>query len=119
MYDLLDRPTFDLPAFERDTLDATRRWVHALTLAGRAAAGPATPTPFDRVMETLDRGSSDTLVIERPCHPTVEETEAVILGLWRLARAGRPNAAREAAASLVGPAHAGALVAAMADASAR
>lgn len=113
MYDLLDRPVADLPAFERGLLDRTRRWVHALTLAGSAPAAMAAEEPFDAAMRALDRGSTDTLVFQRPCHSTVEETEAVLLGLWRLVRADRIAAARHAAAALIDPIEAGALVAAM------
>jgi len=113
MYDLLDRPVADLPAFERGLLDRTRRWVHALTVAGSAPAPIAAEEPFDAAMRALDRGSTDTLVFQRPCHSTVEETEAVLLGLWRLVRADRIAAARAAAAALIDPAQAGPLVAAM------
>lgn len=114
MYDLLDRPVTDLPLFERGLLDRTRRWVHALTLAGTAPAPScAAEEPFDAAMRALDRGSTDTLVFQRPCHATVEETEAVLLGLWRLVRADRIAAARAAAAALIAPAEAGPLVAAM------
>lgn len=114
MYDLLDRPVADLPAFERGLLDRTRRWVHALTLAGTAPAPAcADEEPFDAAMRALDRGSTDTLVFQRPCHSTVEETEAVLLGLWRLVRADRVAAARHAAAALIDPTEAGPLVAAM------
>ena len=67
-------------------------------------------------MWALDAGSAEELVIQRPCHATVEETEAVILGLWRLVRAGRFSAARAAAANLVGAEHAASLVEAMAAA---
>lgn len=113
MYDLLDRPVADLPAFERGLLDRTRRWVHALTLAGAAPVPLADEEPFDAAMRALDRGSTDTLVFQRPCHSTVEETEAVLLGVWRLVRADRIAAARAAAAALIDPAQAGALVTAM------
>ena len=92
MYDLLDRPTCDLPAFERDLLDATRRWVHALTTAGHPPGVEGPASAFDRVMWTLDAGSTGELVIQRPCYATVEETEAVILGVWRLVRGGRAAA---------------------------
>ncbi|MBM6577497.1 hypothetical protein KCP91_14035 [Microvirga sp. SRT01] len=102
MYDLIDRPVADLPAFEARVLNATRRWVHALTLAGHAPAGPD-GEPFDDAMRALDRGSSETMVFQRPCHATVEETEAVVLSLWRLARADRIGTARTAAAALVAP----------------
>lgn len=114
MYDLLDRPVADLPAFERELLDRTRRWVHALTLAGTAPSPTcAAEEPFDAAMRALDRGSTETLVFQRPCHSTVEETEAVWLSLWRLVRADRIAAARGAAAGLIAPAEASALVAAM------
>ena len=116
MYDLLDRPTCELPAFERDLLDATRRWVHALTTAGRAPDADRRESAFDRVMGTLDAGSTEELVIQRPCHATVEETEAVILGLWRLVRAARQGDARATAALLGGGGHADGLVDAMAEA---
>ncbi|MDP1025706.1 hypothetical protein Q5H91_00630 [Sphingomonas sp. KR1UV-12] len=113
MYDLIDRPVAQLPAFEARLLAGMRRWVHALTFAG---ASPA-PTPeagsFDDAMRSLDRGSTDTLVFQRPCHSTVEETEAVVLGLWRLVRADRLAAAHAAAAALVGPAEVRPMISAM------
>ena len=122
MYDLIDRPVADLPRFEHVVLDETRRWVHALTLAGATPmvpagfadhGGPAVARTFDSLMRDLDQGSTDTLVFERPCHSTVSETEAVVLGLWRLVRADRIAAARAAATGLVDDASAGRIVAAM------
>lgn len=102
MYDLIDRPVATLPAFERRLLDRMRRWVHALTLAGAAPDAPAGhDAAFDTAMRTLDRASSDMLVFQRPCHSTVEETEAVVLALWRLVRDDRIAPARAAAAGLV------------------
>lgn len=119
MYDLLDRPVADLPVLERGLLDRTRAWVHMLTLAGTAPP-PVKPAdePFDAAMRTLDRGSIDTLVFQRPCHATVEETEAVWLSLWRLVRADRIAAARSAVTGLVSAESADALVAAMTRAAA-
>jgi len=122
MYDLIDRPVADLPRFEHVVLDETRRWVHALTLAGAAPTvpagftdhgGPVIARTFDSLMRDLDQGSTETLVFERPCHSTVSETEAVMLGLWRLVRADRIAAARAAAAGLVDDASARRIVAAM------
>ena len=113
MYDLLDRPVVGLPAFERRTLTAMRRWVHALTLAGSAPARGDPDEAFDAAMRALDAGSTETLVFQRPCHATVEETEAVVLGLWRLVRVDRIAAARDAAAALVDASGARATVAAM------
>lgn len=114
MYDLIDRSVADLPAFERRVLGAMRRWVHALTIAGAAPVPLAgEDEAFDAVMRALDRGSAETLVFQRPCHATVEETEAVVIGLWRLARADRIAAARAAAAALVDADAAQAMVAAM------
>jgi hypothetical protein len=122
MYDLIDRPVADLPPFERFLLRATRAWVHALTLAGAPEAatsggfvdhgGADAATAFDTAMRVLDRGSTDTLVFQRPCHATVEETEAVVMALWRLVRDDRIAPARAAATGLVGG-EAGALVSAM------
>lgn len=117
MYDLIDRPVDGLAPFERRVLDRTRRWVHALTLAG-ADAGGAAADPFDAAMRALDRGSADTLVIGRPCHSAVNETEAVLLGLWRLVAADRLGAARAAAAGLVDERSAAAMVGAMVRAAA-
>jgi hypothetical protein len=112
MYDLLDRPVADLPAFEREVLGGMRRWVHALTLAGAPPTAVAEPA-FGLAMQALNDGSASELVIQRPCFPTVEETEAVLLGLWRLVRAGRLSAARLAAAQLVDVAHARTMISAM------
>ena len=122
MYDLIDRPVADLPRFEQVVLAETRRWVHALTLAGSAPVKPAgfadhggapVAHSFDALMRDFDQGSTDTLVFERPCHSTVSETEAVVLGLWRLVRADRIATARAAAAGLVDDASARRIVAAM------
>lgn len=109
MYDLLDRPIQSLRPFERTVLSATRRWVHALTVAGPAAT-PIEDPAFHDVMELLERRSTDTLVLQRPCHPVVEETEAVLLGLWRLVRADRLGAAHGLACTLVDRASAGRLI---------
>ena len=113
MYDLLDRPVAELPAFEGRVLQRMRRWVHALTIAGQAPSPSAQDEAFDAAMRALDAGSTDTLVFQRPCHSTVEETEAVVLGLWRLVRADRIAAARDAASGLVDTDAARPLVAAM------
>ncbi|MBB4086372.1 hypothetical protein [Sphingomonas carotinifaciens] len=114
MYDLIDRPVRELPAFEAAVLARTRRWVHALTVAG-AVIEPEDDA-FGMAMRALDSGSQDMLVIERPCHDMVSETEAVLLGLWRLVRADRIGMADAVAAELT-DAHAGrAMVAAMARA---
>lgn len=50
----------------------------------------------------LDEGSSDDLLILRPCHETVGESEAILVALWRLTRVGSDALARELAARLVG-----------------
>lgn len=118
MYDLIDRPTALVPAFEREVLLAMRRWVHAMTLAGVSPAG-AGEDAFGEAMGALDRGSRDTLVVERPCAPTVSETEAVILGIWRLVDADRLADAKAAALGLVDAPHAGRMIAAMVRASGR
>ncbi len=113
MYDLIDRPIATLPAFERGLLERMRRWVHALTLAGAAPAAATGDDAFDAAMRALDTGSVETLVFQRPCHAVVDETEAVVLGMWRLVRADRLAAASTAAAALVNPAAARTLVSAM------
>ncbi len=100
MYDLIDRPVSALPAFERGIVESIRRWVHAFSIAGAATAGGAS-TALDDAMQALDRGSANDIVIPRPCFATVEETEAVIVGLWRLVRDGRSDAAYEVAGALV------------------
>jgi hypothetical protein len=124
MYALVDRPVALLGKEERFLLDAMRAWVHALTLAGdpaRAIAGgfearglAARQNVFDDAMRTLDSGSTDTLTFQRPCHATVEEDEAIVLGLWRLVQGDRIGDACAAAARLVTPAAARDLVRAMA-----
>ena len=112
MYDYLDRPVADLPETERALLRAMRGWVHALTLAGHAAPADSDDA-FDAAMRVLDRDSTETLEFQRPCHATVEETEAVVLGLWSLVAADRLPAALATAALLVRPEAAGAFVAAI------
>jgi hypothetical protein len=118
MYDLIDRSVADLAPFERSVLDAVRRWVHALTLAGVPGAVSA-DDPFDAAMRALDGGSGEMLVIQRPCFSTVSETEAVLLGLWRLVAADRLADARRAAMGLVTAPAASAMIAGMVRAAAR
>jgi hypothetical protein len=106
MYDLMDRAVRDLRAPDRLLLDAMRAWVHTLTLAGepkRAVAGRFIDggSSFDAAMTILDRCSSDTLSFQRPCHPKVDEIEAVLLGLWRLVIAGRDQDAMATAELLI------------------
>ena len=117
MYDLLDCPVADLAPADRLLLDATRAWVHALTLAGQPAAAVAPRfadggDAFDAAMRVLDARSIGTLTFQRPCHSTVDDTEAVVLGLWRLVSADRIPAALATARLLVDDG-AGALVIAM------
>lgn len=105
MYDLIDRPVSDLPAVDRRLLAATRAWVHQLTMAGDASPAAAEQLgrgseAFDAAMRALDRGSSETLVFQRPCHSTVSETEAMWLAVWRLVRADRLSHARGALGAL-------------------
>lgn len=107
MYDLLDRPVVALDPADRATLEAMRAWVHALTLAGDAATAVAARfadggSAFGAAMRVLDAASTDTLTFQRPCHSTVEEDEAVVLGLWRLVVDDRLPAALATARLLVG-----------------
>lgn len=106
MYDLMDRKVADLRTPDRLMLDAMRAWVHTLTLAGepkRAVAGRFIDggSSFDAAMTILDRFSGETLSFQRPCHPDVEEIEAVLLGLWRLVLDGRDGDATATATLLV------------------
>jgi hypothetical protein len=106
MYDLLDRAVQDLRTPDRLMLDAMRAWVHTLTLAGepkRAVAGRFIDggSSFDAAMNILDRFSGETLSFQRPCHPMVDETEAVLLGLWRLVLDGREQDATATAGLLI------------------
>ncbi|WP_375270285.1 hypothetical protein [Sphingomonas sp.] len=106
MYDLMDRKVADLRTHDRLMLDAMRAWVHTLTLAGepkRAVAGRFIDggSSFDAAMTILDRCSGETLSFQRPCHPQVEEIEAVLLGLWRLVLDGREGDATATATLLV------------------
>lgn len=124
MYDLIDRPVTDLQAADRRMLDATRAWVHQLTMAGAGSPAAAAKLgggsdAFDAAMRALDEGSTDTLVFERPCHATVSETEAMWLAIWRLVRADRVSRARDALIAFVGPASAGQVVSAMMRVAAR
>jgi hypothetical protein len=117
MYDLLDRPVASLAEAERLTLGAMRAWVHALTLASEPATAVAARfadggSTFDAAMRVLDAESTGTLTFQRPCHSSVEEDEAVVLGLWRLVAADRLPAALATARLLVGDA-AGTLITAV------
>lgn len=120
MYALIDRPIASLDVQTRSLLDAMRAWVHALTLAGdpglATARGFTAPghAAFDRAMRALDAGSTDTLTFQRPCHPVVEEDEAVVLGIWALVRADRIAQAGAAARALIAPDAAAVMVRAMA-----
>jgi hypothetical protein len=118
MYDLMDRKVAELRQGDRLMLDAMRAWVHTLTLAGepkRAVAGRFIDggSSFDAAMTILDRRSADTLAFQRPCHPRVEEIEAVLLGLWRLVLDGREQEATATAAMLIDSEAAPALVGAI------
>ena len=121
VYALIDRPIALLGLADRLLLDAMRAWVHALTLAGDPglarveAPGSDRQAAFDAAMRALDRGSVDTLTFQRPCHATVEEDEAVVLGLWHLAQRDRIGDARAAAERLVDPASARTLIRAMVE----
>lgn len=110
MYDVIDRPVDRLGRFERTTLAAIRRWVHALTLAGPASASGG--DRFGEAMRLIDRGTSEDLAIGRPCQPTVGESEAVLIALWRLVGAG-DSGALGTAAMLVDEQDAAPLVAAI------
>ena len=109
MYDLIDRPVGELPAFERGVVHSTRRGVHAFSTGG-ADAADARHGAISDAMHALDRGSADDIVIPRPCFAIVEETEAVIVGLWRLVRDGRSDAAYAIAGALVDDDHVDALL---------
>lgn len=111
MYDVIDRPVDQLAAAERATLMAIRRWVHAFSTVG--AAADTADDPFAAAMAMLDQGSSDDLAIGRPCQPIVGESEAVLLGLWRLVRTGNVPAAGRLAAMIVDAPRAAPLVAAI------
>jgi hypothetical protein len=101
VYDLIDQRVRDLPAFEHRTLMRLRRWVHAVSQSLKPPAA-SSDDPFGRAMRLLDEGSSDDLLILRPCHETVGESEAILVSLWRLTRVGSDVLARELAARLVG-----------------
>lgn len=125
VYDLLDRPIADLPEPDSMLLAAMRGWVHALTLhgdpaaaAGRVLADPDAATAFDRAMRTLDRGSADQLVFQRPCHSHVGDAEAVMLAIWRQLDHGEHAVACATLRLLIDAQAAGVAAAAMAQATA-
>lgn len=101
MYDLIDQRVRDLPAFEQRTLMRLRRWVHAVSQTLKPTATPLDDS-FSSAMRQLDEGSSDNLLILRPCHDRVGESEAILVALWRLIRTGSDALARDLAAALVG-----------------
>ncbi|PAX09452.1 hypothetical protein [Sphingomonas lenta] len=124
MYDLIDRPVAELPTADRRLLAATRAWVHQLTMAGEASPAAAESlgrgsAAFDAAMRALDEGSSETLVFQRPCHPTVSETEAMWLAVWRLVRADRLGHAKGALGALADEAAVPAVLAALVRAAAK
>ncbi|MEH3121609.1 MAG: hypothetical protein PGN16_06445 [Sphingomonas phyllosphaerae] len=100
MYDLIDHPVKDLPAFEHRTLMRLRRWVHAFSHS-MAPTAAFSDDPFGKAMRLIDEGSSGDLLILRPCHDTVGESEAILVALWRLTRSGSDASARALAGGLV------------------
>jgi thioredoxin-like negative regulator of GroEL len=113
MYEFLDRPVTQLPRRERLLLDGVRAWAFARTLGGEPEGSLRRRLPqlaetgaaqaLHGAMLALDAGSSDALEIQRPCHDTVEEAEAVLLAAAALARDGRVAAAAAVLAAMVVP----------------
>jgi len=114
MYAFLDRPLDQLAPADRLLLDGVRCWALARTLGGAPAAALARRmpmldacgalTPLDALMAALDRDGSDAIEIQRPCFDAVEEVEAVLLAVARLAHDGRSDEAAAALEHLVRPA---------------
>ena len=107
MYQYLDRPVADLSVADRCLLDGVRSWALARAL-GRDTLGAMTarPTPLagsgaaetlDDAMLLLDEAGTTPLMLQRPCHDTVEEDEAVLLAI---AERARTEALEDAVASL-------------------
>lgn len=107
MYQYLDRPVADLSVADRCLLDGVRNWALARAL-GRDTLGAmvARPTPLggsgaaetlDDAMLLIDEAGTTPLMLQRPCHDTVEEDEAVLLAI---AERARTEALEDAVASL-------------------
>lgn len=114
MYAYIDRPVADLELFEADILHATRKWVHAVSYF--PALNDITfdrATPFEQAMQMLHRESTGSLVINRPCHTSIGEFEAILLGLWQQVRNGLSTQARATAALIIPTARVDALIHAM------
>lgn len=114
MYAYIDRPVEELELFEAGILHATRKWVHAVShfpALNQITLDRA--TPFELAMQVLHRESTGPLVINRPCHTSIGEFEAVLLGLWQQVRNGLSAQARGTAALIIPPARVDALIQAM------
>lgn len=106
MYHFLDRPVASLATADHLLLDGLRAWALARALnrdtlgAVAARAAPLGETgaaeALDDAMTLLDDAGTGPLMLQRPCHGTVEEDEAVLLAIARLAQAGSLDAATAA-----------------------
>lgn len=112
MYAYLDRPVSDLEPADRLLLDGIRCWALARTLGGDPAGAlrrrlpvleeAGALRPLDALMAAIDADGSDAVEIQRPCHATVEELEAVLLAVAGLSRRGDRDRASAALGHLVG-----------------
>lgn len=110
MYSFLDQPIAALPVADRLLMDGLRNWALARalgrdTLAAIAARAPDTDAAalLDEAMGLIDDSGTAPLMLQRPCHNVVEEDEAVLLGIVRLAGSGEMARAATALGHLVRP----------------
>jgi hypothetical protein len=65
-------------------------------------------------MRALDRGSTDAIAFQRPCHVDVDDMEAVLLAIWRQVGCGAGATARATLRLLIDAPAADAVATAMA-----
>lgn len=129
MYSYLDRPVASLNTADRLLLDGLRSWALARALGRNALAAVAARSSLfaetaaaetiDDAMALLDDAGTTPLTIQRPCHETVEDDEAVLLAIAVRARNGGVTGAAAALRQIVRADAATAIALLLADASRR
>ena len=127
VYAYLDQPVDTLVPADRLLLDGLRCWALARALGrdtleaitARAPALIASAESLDDAMTLLDDAGTTPLTLQRPCHDSVEEDEAVLLAIAALAQDGDVAAASTALSHLADPAAAKPIALLLADAARR